>query len=161
MTIRRATEIETMDIIKQAVDVMKEATMGFLEPTEEIAMGMLSPFLADGGYFLVFAEQNAVAGWIGVCQTSDPFSEEMTGFIYEIYVLPDKRGRGIAEMLCHEAFELLKADGCSKVQLNVFMGNRAQELYRKLGFVNVATLMEKKLDLGSTSTAFDNDQTCQ
>jgi len=136
-----------MDIIKQTVDVMKEATMGFLDPTEEIAMRMIAPFLADDGYFLVFVEHNAVAGWIGVCQTSDPFSEEMTGFIYEIYVLPHKRGRGIAEMLCHEAFERLKAGGCGKVQLNVFAGNQAQELYRKLGFVDVATLMEKKLNL--------------
>jgi ribosomal protein S18 acetylase RimI-like enzyme len=41
----------------------------------------------------------------------------------------------------------LKEKGYKKVQLNVFSGNRAKHLYQNLGFQEVSTLMEKKLDL--------------
>ena len=147
MTIRKATYRETQKILNHSVKVLKEATMGYIQANREIAFQMVSPFLSDGGHYLVYTENNAIQGWIGVGKANDYYSDEMIGIIPEIYVLPQYRKQGIAEKLCEEALRQLKEKGYKKVQLNVFSGNHAKHLYQKLGFQEVSTLMEKNLDL--------------
>lgn len=147
MTIRKATYSETQIILNHSIDVLKEATMGFVEVSQEIADQMVSPFLSDGGYYLVCMEDHVIQGWIGVGTTIDFHSGEMIGVILEIYVQPPYRKQGVAEKLCKEAFRQLKEKGYRKVQLNVFSGNPAKHLYQNLGFQEVSTLMEKKFDL--------------
>ena len=147
MTIRKATYSETQKILNHSLDVLKEATMGYIEARREIAIQMVSPFLSDGGHYLVYIENNVIQGWIGVGKTIDYYSEEMIGNIPEVYVLPQYRKQGVAEKLCEEALRQLKEKGYKKVQLNVFSGNHAKHLYQNLGFQEVSTLMEKKLDL--------------
>lgn len=146
MVIRKATHRETQQILKHSLEVLKEATMGYVKQSQNKALQMISPFLIDGGYYLVHFEDNVVQGWIGVGRTIDYCTDEMIGVIPEIYVLPQYRKQGVAEKLCNEAFEYLKEDGYKKVQLNVFKGNYAKRLYQKLGFQEVSTLMEKSLD---------------
>jgi ribosomal protein S18 acetylase RimI-like enzyme len=147
MTIRKATYSEIQKILNHSLDVLKEATMGYVEVRREIAFQMVSPFLSDGGYYLVYIENHVIQGWIGVGRTIDFHSEEIIGIIPEIYVLPEYRKQGVAEKLCEEALRHLKEKGYKKVQLNVFSGNHAKHLYQNLGFQEVSTLMEKKLDL--------------
>ena len=50
MTIRKATYSEIQKILNHSLDVLKEATMGFVEVRREIAFQRISPFLSDGGY---------------------------------------------------------------------------------------------------------------
>jgi ribosomal protein S18 acetylase RimI-like enzyme len=147
MTIRKATYSETQNILDHSLDVLKEATMGYVEARREIAFQMVSPFLSNGGYYLVYMENHVIRGWIGVGRTVDYYSEEMIGFIPEIYVLPQYRKQGVAEKLCEEALRHLKEKGYQRVQLNVFSGNHAKHLYQNLGFQEVSILMEKNLDL--------------
>jgi ribosomal protein S18 acetylase RimI-like enzyme len=146
MTIRKATYSETRKILNHSLDVLKEATMGFVEVRQEIVFQMISPFLSDGGYYLVYMENHVIQGWIGVGRTIDFYSEERIGIIPEIYILPQYRKQGVAEKLCKEALRQLKEKGYKKVQLNVFSGNHAKYLYQNLGFQEVSTLMEKNLD---------------
>lgn len=145
MMIRIASYRETQDILDQSLEVLKEATMGHATPNREKALQMVSPFLASGGYYLVAVENNAVEGWIGVGSTTDYLTGKMIGIIPEIYVLPVYRKKGIAEKLCVEAFNRLKAGGYKRVQLHVYAGNRVKRLYQKLGFEEVSTLMEIRL----------------
>ena len=147
MTIRKATYSETQKILNHSLEVLKEATMGYIQARREIANQMVSPFLYDGGHYLVYIENNAIQGWIGVGKTIDYYSEEVIGNIPEVYVLPQYRKQGVAKKLCEEALRQLKEKGFKKVQLNVFSGNHAKHLYQNLGFQEVSTLMEKKLDL--------------
>jgi ribosomal protein S18 acetylase RimI-like enzyme len=149
MTIRKATHSETKKILSHSLDVLKEATMGFVEARREIAFQMVSPFLSDGGYYLVFTENHVIQGWIGVGRTIDFYSKERIGIIPEVYVLPHYRKQGVAEKLCEEALRQLQKKGYKKVQLNVFSGNHAKHLYQNLGFQEVSTLMEKNLNLDS------------
>lgn len=146
MTIRKATYRETASIVDQSLNVLIESTMGAVTPRQDKALQMVSPFLSSGGYYLVSVENNLVRGWIGVGGTIDPLTDEWIGIIPEIYVLPYYRKQGIAEKLCIEAFSVLEEKGYSKVQLQVFAGNHVKQLYQSLGFEEISTLMEKKLN---------------
>jgi ribosomal protein S18 acetylase RimI-like enzyme len=146
MTIRKATYEETQQILNYHIQVLKEATMGYVKPTREKAMEMMSPFLNGGGYYLVRVKNNAIQGWVGLGGIIDQNTDEKVGFINEMYVLPPFRKQGAAEKLCKAAFIQLRAAGYKKVQLNVYAGNHAKHLYEKLGFKDVSTLMTKNLD---------------
>ncbi|MEC5424571.1 GNAT family N-acetyltransferase [Virgibacillus sp. C22-A2] len=145
MIIRKATAGETQQIVNHALIVLEEATMGHVEPKEEKAHEIITPFLAAGGYYLVITEKNSIQGWIGVGSRFDYYIDEIVGFIPEIYIFERYRRKGLAEKLCEEVFKRLKKEGYNKVQLNVFAGNKVKSLYHKLGFEDVSTLMEKKL----------------
>ncbi|UJL46680.1 GNAT family N-acetyltransferase [Virgibacillus sp. NKC19-16] len=146
MTVRKATSRESQEILGHALDVLKESTMGHVEPSWEKAMQMVSPFLLSGGYYLVSIENNVIQGWIGVGSIMDYHTGEMVGVIPEVYVLPQYRKQGIAEELCEGAFKQLKLEGYKKVQLHVYSGNHVKHLYERLGFQEVSSLMERNLE---------------
>ncbi|MEC1524657.1 GNAT family N-acetyltransferase [Neobacillus niacini] len=146
MTIRKATYEETQSILNYHLQVLKEATMGYVKPSREKAMEMMTPFLNGGGYYLVRVKHNVIQGWVGLGQIIDQNTDETVGFINEMYVLPPYRKQGAAEKLCKAAFIQLRAEGLRKVQLNVYAGNQAKRLYEKLGFTDVSTLMTKNLN---------------
>ncbi|KPH79157.1 GNAT family N-acetyltransferase [Oceanobacillus caeni] len=145
MTIRKATYRETQKILNHSLDVLKEASMGYVIPTKEKARQMVIPFLSDG-YYLVYIENNVIKGWIAVASTIDYYTDDPVGIIPELYVLPPYRKQGLAEILCKEALKRLKEEGHTKVQLNVFSGNHIKHFYQKLGFQEISTLMEINLD---------------
>ncbi|MFZ3579867.1 GNAT family N-acetyltransferase [Virgibacillus sp. DJP39] len=146
MTIRRATNHETQMILDHCLDVMKEATMGYVAEEKEKALEMITPFLSNGGFYLVYVENKIIKGWIGLGDTIDFFTDEQVGFIPELYVIPQYRRNGIAKLLCQKALIKFKEEGYRKVQLNVFSGNDIKKLYQELGFEETSTLMEKSLD---------------
>jgi ribosomal protein S18 acetylase RimI-like enzyme len=146
MTIRKATYEETQRILNYHIEVLKEATMGFVKPSREKAIEMMTPFLNGGGYYLVRVKNNIIQGWVGLGRIIDQNTDELVGFINEMYVLPPYRKQGAAEKLCKAAFIQLRAEGHKKIQLNVYAGNHAKHLYEKLGFKDVSTLMSKNLD---------------
>lgn len=146
MTIRKATGDETQKILNYHMEVLKEATMGYVKPSREKAMQLMAPFLNGGGYYFVRIKHNVIQGWVGLGRTIDQNTDELVGFINEMYVLPHYRNQGIAEKLSKAVFTQMKAEGYKKVQLNVYAGNQAKQLYQKLGFQDVSTLMSKNLD---------------
>ena len=146
MTIRKATYEETQSILNYHLEVLKEATMGYVKPSREKAIEMMTPFLNGGGYYLVRVKNNAIQGWVGLGRVIDQNTDEVVGFINEMYVLPPYRKQGAAEKLCKAAFIQLRGEGHKKVQLNVYAGNHAKHLYEKLGFNDVSTLMTKNLN---------------
>lgn len=146
MTIRRATYEETQRILNYHLEVLKEATMGYVKPSREKAVEMMTPFLNGGGYYLVREKNNVIQGWVGLGRVIDLNTDEEVGFINEMFVLPPYRNQGAARKLCKAAFIQLRAEGHKKVQLNVYAGNHAKHLYEKLGFQDVSTLMTKNLD---------------
>nr|WP_263326394.1 GNAT family N-acetyltransferase [Neobacillus sp. Marseille-Q6967] len=145
MTIRKATFEETQQILNYHMEVMKEATMGFVKPSRDKVMQFMAPFLEGGGYYLVRIQDHFIHGWVGIGKTVDQNTDELIGFINEMYVLPPFRNQGVGEKLCRAACKQLKAEGYKKVQLNVYAGNHAKNLYHKLGFQDVSTLMTRNL----------------
>jgi ribosomal protein S18 acetylase RimI-like enzyme len=144
MTIRKATYQETQEILAYSQKVFKESTMGLVENQE---FPLMSPFSEDDSYYLVYSENNVMKGWLGVASTFNYYDGEMVGIISEVYVIPEYRRKGIARQLCIEGIKNLKERGHHKVQLYVFAGNCAKQLYQKLGFHEVSRLMEKNINL--------------
>jgi ribosomal protein S18 acetylase RimI-like enzyme len=58
------------------------------------------------------------------------------GWIDQVGVLPEARGRGIGAALVGEALCRMRADGATFAWLNVNVDNPAAALYRRLGFVD-------------------------
>ncbi|WP_428911592.1 N-acetyltransferase family protein [Niallia sp. Krafla_26] len=145
MTIRKATYQETEEIFNCSLNVFKESTMGLIDVKETQEVPLISSFLEDGGYYLVYSENNVIKGWIGIANTCSYYGGKWVGVITEVYVLPEYRRKGIARQLCVEGINKLQEQGIHKVQLQVFTGNFAKQLYQNLGFKVVSTLMEKEI----------------
>jgi ribosomal protein S18 acetylase RimI-like enzyme len=58
------------------------------------------------------------------------------GWIDQVGVVPEARGRGIGAALIGEALGRMRADGATEAWLNVNVDNPASALYRRLGFVD-------------------------
>ena len=147
VTIRKAKYEETQEILKLSLKVFKDSTMGLIDVSETQEFIQMSSFLEDGGYYIVYSDNNVIKGWLGIASTCSPYDGEKVGIITEVYVFPEYRRKGIARQLCLEGINRLQKQGHQKIQLNVFAGNFAKELYQKLGFQEVSTLMEKNMNL--------------
>lgn len=143
--IRKAVSHEIEKILNYSPIVMKESTMGFIEGRKGLTLQMMSQILVDGGYYLVYVDNQVIKGWIGIGRSYNFYTEKMQGIILELYVLPQYRRKGIAEKLLKDASDRLRKTGLKKIQLNVYSGNSAKHLYEKFGFYDISTMMEKDL----------------
>ena len=138
--IERATEKDSKFIATRAAE---SASEGAQQPlSAEKANSMFDSIVNKGGYYLVYRNaDSSIAGWILLGENTDYFSDEKFGFIYDIYVLPEYRGRGISKMFIQEGISTLKTSGYEEVRLNVFATNHAKEIYKKLGFKDLNSIM--------------------
>jgi len=100
-------------------------------------------FVAEEG--AVF--QGFLACWIvredHIIETPDP---NRFGFISDICVLREARGRGIAHWLLTAAEQHLGARGVARLRLGALAGNTAaQSAYAKFGFAPYEIVFEKRL----------------
>lgn len=141
--ITKATKEDIEFILSHAVSSTYDATQ--IEISEEKAMAMFQGVIDKGGFYLLIKEEEAIQGWIMLGENTDYFTDNKYGFIYEIYVMPEHRGKGLSKILIQEGNSLLKEQGYKEVRLNVFASNFAKEIYKKMGFQEVNFLMEAKL----------------
>ncbi|WP_407271674.1 GNAT family N-acetyltransferase [Radiobacillus sp. PE A8.2] len=114
--------------------------------SKQKAVQMHVSVLDYGGYYLVYRNNNqTIAGWILIGESGDQFTEQVHAFIYEIYVLPNYRKKGIGKVLLQSAMDLCKQRGYQEIRLNVFAKNSAKLIYERLGFEDVQMLMNKRL----------------
>jgi ribosomal protein S18 acetylase RimI-like enzyme len=96
----------------------------------------------DGGRFLglvacVVAQDDVVQ------ETAD---SNVYGYISDIYVVPERRGSGLAQALLRAAEAHLEPTGVSRVRINVLAANaRARRAYEKYGFEPYEVMYEKRL----------------
>ncbi|WP_139490563.1 GNAT family N-acetyltransferase [Brevibacillus dissolubilis] len=143
ITIQRATDTEIRDIIQNhSAQAMFEGGDGTFRPTQERVEQLNKTTLEKGAFYLLAKDGEQLAGWVMVGSNKDFFSEEMIGFIYELYVFPEYRGKGIAKELMTEGISALREEGYEEIRLNVFAGNQgAKRLYESLGFLDRQTVM--------------------
>jgi UDP-2,4-diacetamido-2,4,6-trideoxy-beta-L-altropyranose hydrolase len=78
------------------------------------------------------------AGFILFGVEEHRFLPRLTGAIYEVYVIPEQRRKGIARACAKQVINELWKSSPSKIQLEVVEGNAgATELWRSLGFQKV------------------------
>jgi ribosomal protein S18 acetylase RimI-like enzyme len=79
------------------------------------------------------------AGFVLFGLEAHRFLPRVNGMIYEVYVEPEFRRRGIAQIVAHQAIRELQSKSPAKIQLEVMEGNRAATaLWESLGFRKVS-----------------------
>lgn len=81
----------------------------------------------------------ARAGFVLFGIEKHKFLPRKTGVIYELYVNPQFRRRGVARVCAQQAINELRSHGPSKIQLEVVKGNEgAKALWLSIGFREVS-----------------------
>jgi ribosomal protein S18 acetylase RimI-like enzyme len=76
-----------------------------------------------------------------------PQSTEIEGYVFDVELLPEVRGRGLGRATMLAAEQAARDLGATVMRLNVFGHNvAALRLYESLGYVVTATAMAKRLD---------------
>lgn len=145
MIIRRANEYEINHLFQWSLSLTEELSAGYMESNLHMTHDMVSKVLSHGGYYLIAQHGWEVMGWILLGFDQNFYKNNPVGFLYELYVFPPYRKNGVGKILMKEAMDQLKQAGMKSVQLNVFAGNSAKNMYEKLGFKEVTMLMEKEL----------------
>ncbi|KOP69671.1 acetyltransferase [Lysinibacillus sp. FJAT-14745] len=134
MEIRKPNNLELEEIIAFSPQALFDGTLGGVRATNEKVLNLIEPLLKKGCYYLIATENNELMGWILIGENTDQFTEQLNGFIYELFVKETYRGRGISKELMKVAIELLRKEGYSEVRLSAYVGNNAIKLYEKMGF---------------------------
>ena len=91
----------------------------------------------DGGRFL---------GYMILGDLRPFFSPHAVGFVYDLWVAPDHRRRGVARFLLREAEGWAKAHGYRKIKLEVSEPNgSARGLYERAGYAAERLYLAKRL----------------
>ena len=86
-------------------------------------------------------------GYIIVGELRPFFSPRPVGFVYDIWVAPEHRRRGVGAFLLREAERWAKAHGYDKIKLEVSEPNRtARALYGKAGYAEERMYLAKRVD---------------
>ncbi len=98
--------------------------------------------------FLIVAEsaegENVGHIWLG--EVRDSYTGARRGYVYDLYVAPDWRGRGLGRALLAEAERRCRARGLKELGLTVSVTNLpARRLYESAGFAVERLLMSKRL----------------
>jgi len=117
------------------------------QPSRERMEQLVEQTLATGAYYLVLKEADEIKGWVMLAaERKDYFTESSYGFIYELFVFAEERGKGYGKALMNAATAELRALGMTEVRLNVFEGNPAKHLYTGLGYKPYSTVMTLTLE---------------
>ncbi|CAH2461893.1 MULTISPECIES: GNAT family N-acetyltransferase [Bacillus] len=141
--ITKADEEETKQILHYAAQSLFEGTRGNCQLSTEKAIEITEPLVEKGAYYLVIKEEDKAMGWILIGENTDYFSREKLGFIYELYVFSEHRGKGLSRKLMEAGIKELQ-EKYSEIRLNVFAGNFAKEMYEDFGFVERQVIMTLK-----------------
>ncbi|MES0855428.1 GNAT family N-acetyltransferase [Geobacillus sp. G4] len=134
MDIKKSTDRELKQIMALSPQAMFEGTLGEVKPTGEKIKQLVEPLLEKGCYYLIATENDKLMGWILIGENKDQFIDKRIGFIYELFVLEEFRGKGVSKQLLSSAIDRLKREGYPGVRLSVFVENPAIKLYEKMGF---------------------------
>ena len=152
ITIRKAKESELPQIKGWAIEELPEELdddeLKFTQEAKETFGKRLDALLARSGnefYVANVGEDEGIAGylWFGVSER--PFSGIRIGWIYDIMVLPEHRGKGLGEALMRHALRVSKERGYRQTGLMVNQKNKvAWSLYKKLGFQTEYRIMNTR-----------------
>ncbi|MBD8591244.1 MULTISPECIES: GNAT family N-acetyltransferase [Peribacillus] len=139
MDIRKPNDSELKKVMLLSPQAVFDGTLGEVKPTNEKIKHLVEPLLEKGSYYLIATEIDKLMGWILIGSSKDQFTDKMSGFIYELFVIEEFRGNGISKRLMRTAIDHLRQDGYSEVRLSAFAENQAIKLYEKMGF-NIRTV---------------------
>jgi GNAT superfamily N-acetyltransferase len=96
----------------------------------------LMHLLTDQTSGIVFKIEGS-SGLIGYAVLCFGYSVELGGrdvFLDDFYIIPSERGQGLGQSVMDALIGFAREVGCAAMHLEVVAGNRAEDLYRRLGF---------------------------
>lgn len=134
ISMRPILPIDREDFRAMAVSHFSELNSEFV-PQNDWNELYFSTILTNPQFFLrwIICDEER-SGFILFGLEDHRFLPRKTGTIYEIYVLPKFRRRGIAKACALEAIRELWAHSPSKIQLEVVEGSSAAAFWKSLGF---------------------------
>ena len=99
-----------------------------------------------GERFVAVGGAGQFAGYMILGELRPFFSPHAVGFVYDLWVAPERRRGGVATFLLKEAEGWARAHGYTKIKLEVSEPNRgARALYEKTGYASERIYMGKPL----------------
>ncbi|MGB0926844.1 MAG: GNAT family N-acetyltransferase [Pikeienuella sp.] len=137
-SLQRADLADLSAILKLVEELHKAEHIGLEPDVRREAVGNLIDSPALGGVWVMRAETAAghrVIGYVAIAYGFSIAFGGRDGFLDEICIAADYRGRGIGSAAIARLKAVLKADGIKALHLEVNRDNeRAQALYGSLGF---------------------------
>jgi GNAT superfamily N-acetyltransferase len=137
-TIERLTPLTCDEAIPLLAQQLDEHDIPF-EP-EQLRFAVIGLTDATQRGALLLARESGRA--VGVAALSYVWSLEhggLSAWLDELFVVPERRGRGIGQRLLDEARRLARDAGCLGIDLEVQVGHeRAHRLYQRAGFRRLA-----------------------
>lgn len=87
MDIRRPTDLKLRKVLVLSPEAIFDGTMGEVKPTNEKIEQLVKPLLNKGSHYLIAVEEDKIMGWILVGESKDQFTDNLYGFIYELFVI--------------------------------------------------------------------------
>ncbi|HZF33454.1 MAG TPA: GNAT family N-acetyltransferase [Candidatus Angelobacter sp.] len=112
---------------------------------------LLQQVATQSGAILVAEESGRLLGLVACVVVQDDAVQETAdsnihGYITDIYVVPERRGSGLAQALLQAAETHLAPTGISRVRISVLAANAmARRAYEKHGFEPYEVMYEKRL----------------
>ena len=94
----------------------------------------------------VVKEENKIVGYAAVQMRNDIQSQGKIGYLSELIIEENYRGKGIGTTFLKEIMKSSKKNGCKEIQFpSTFPRKKAHKFYKSLGFHKTAYFLWKKL----------------
>jgi ribosomal protein S18 acetylase RimI-like enzyme len=146
MYFKIAEEKEVQEIYDLAGENRREATNLDAEDNQRKAIEAYEHSAKYNAYFLCLMDEETLVGWVQIDKSFDYLTGDEIGWINDVYVKRDYRGKGLSKLLMEESFKEFRKNGYHDVRLNVYAHNQtAMSLYEKMGFKDVSKFMKIEL----------------
>lgn len=147
----QANMFDVEDIVAAAIRFHGESdNAGIVHYNEDKYRSLVTAYICNQyvASFVARDKSDQLIGYIHIyCQ--DDWTEEMIGEMFQFYVAPEWRGRGVARELVGLADQKWKEWGCKRVYAEAASGVNPQlfcNLYNKFGFKQAGLVMMKEYE---------------
>jgi ribosomal protein S18 acetylase RimI-like enzyme len=153
VVIRRAHDGDRLRVVAQQIDSQnEEATFHESRVSGEAIAGIAWEMIHQrGGCMLIAEESGELIGHVGGALTRDvsPFFKnnwQEYAMIFDLYVAPNHRRRGIGKAMVQQMMALLKEAGATRFRIVGLAANPAAlSLYRACGFFDYEITLEHNI----------------
>ena len=146
--IRPAQMADTMRIVDIGEALHEASTYREIPYSREKVTGLMRSLIQGAGVVFVAEKDGQIVGGIAGGVTSHWFSDELTGFEYSFFILPEHRHGLVAMKLLLAMKAWCTAKGAKTLRIGITTGINVEgtaRFYRYMGFEDAGQLFEWKL----------------
>ncbi len=141
--IRRAAGTDADVVVANSLEFNIEDGHPFSPAAVAAMLRLLEPECQDGLILLLLVD-GEICGHGVLCFGYGTEHGGRDTFIEEIYIMPRLRAQGFGRILMQALEDAARDAGCTAIHLEVMPNNRAERLYRRLGYDDRGSLLLSK-----------------